>query len=120
MTVGYRKQGLVLMAAGFTIWAVAFSLLYAVQAIGCELSWNRVLVGPASWLRILLVSILLGHLIGLAALYYHCRKRFSVVRGAAPLDRFLWRASTALTAAAVVGTIWIGMALLVPSICSQT
>ena len=39
------------LLAGFTIWAIAFALLYALQALGCVLSW------PQFWHRALMVTI---------------------------------------------------------------
>lgn len=40
MTSSNRKA-LILLIAGFTIWSLAFVLLYALQALGCAYGWSQ-------------------------------------------------------------------------------
>ncbi|TYR30681.1 hypothetical protein FY036_18405 [Mesorhizobium microcysteis] len=37
-----RNARLLLMAAGFTIWAVAFIALYGMLSVGCRFGWDRI------------------------------------------------------------------------------
>jgi hypothetical protein len=114
---GSRNQAFVFMALGFAIWTLAFSLLYAVQATGCELGWHRQSVGPLSLLRGLLIILWVAHMAALAWLFLFCQRALATVPARATSNVFLWRASAALTVTAMVATVWIGLALLVPSMC---
>lgn len=115
---GSRNQAFVFMALGFTVWAAAFSVLYGVQGTGCELGWHRQTIGPLSLLRILLILIWTVHLAILAWLFWRCRGALAITAAKAMPEAFLWRAASALTIAAAVAMVWIGAALLVPSICA--
>lgn len=115
---GARRQALVALPLGFAIWMAALSLLYALQATGCALSWNLVPVGPTSLLRLLLVTVWALHLAAQVWLFAHCRRALGDGRAGQPLDRFLWRAGAVLSLAAALATTWIGAALLVPSMCA--
>ena len=114
---GSRNQAFLFMALGFTIWALAFAVLYAAHGTGCELRWHRHSVGPLSLLRGLLIVSWAAHMTALAWLFLICRRALAIVPAKATTNLFLWRASIALTAAAMVATVWIGLALLVPSMC---
>ncbi|WP_233804757.1 hypothetical protein [Paraburkholderia sp. HP33-1] len=58
------------LAVGFTIWCLAFVILYALHAIGCAFAW------PAGPLRTSLAIILLLHLIAIGWLWrYRAAKR---------------------------------------------
>jgi len=113
-----RNQAFLYMALGFAVWAVAFSILYGVQGTGCELGWHQQSIGPLSVLRILLIVIWAAHLAILAWLYWRCRGALAVTAARAMPEAFLWRAASVLTVTAAAATIWIGMALLVPSMCT--
>jgi hypothetical protein len=114
---GSPNQAFLFMALGFAIWALAFSLLYTVQATGCELGWHRQSVGPLSLLRGLLIVLWAAHMATLAWLFLFCQRALAAVPAKATPNLFLWRASAALMVAAMVATVWIGLALLVPSMC---
>ena len=114
---GSRNQAFVFMALGFTIWASAFAILYAVQGTGCELGWHRRSVGPLSVLRWLLIALWAVHMLVLAWLFLICRRALALVPARATPNLFLWRAAAALTVAAMIATAWIGLALPVPSMC---
>ncbi|HWK95862.1 MAG TPA: hypothetical protein VNR39_10600 [Pseudolabrys sp.] len=114
---GSRNQAFLFMILGFAVWAAAFSILYGVQGTGCELGWHRQTIGPLSLLRILLIVIWGAHLAALAWVYWCCRAALAVTSARAMPEAFLWRAASALTITAAVATVWIGFALLVPSIC---
>jgi hypothetical protein len=103
------------MTLGFGLWFATLSILYAVQGTGCANGWDRIEVGPASLLRLALLVLWSVSLAALAAFYARCRRaRAQAAPGA---GRFLWRASAALTVAAVAATCWVGLAIFVPSIC---
>jgi hypothetical protein len=56
------------LAAGFTIWAVAFVVLYTIQALGCAFDW------PLLAHRGALALALAAHLAGLAGLVARARR----------------------------------------------
>lgn len=110
-----RIPPLFLMAAGFGIWGSAFVLLYSAASLGCELGWNQILLGPISLLRTSLIAIWLIHMAALAWLFRYCAR---VARADDHRDRFIHRASMYLTGAAIASTVWLAIALLVPSECA--
>lgn len=57
----HDRNALARLVAGFTIWAVAFVALYALQALGCAAGWG-------AWHRPVLVGGYLASLLPLAAL----------------------------------------------------
>ncbi len=109
-----RIPPLVLMATGFAIWASAFVLLYSAASLGCELGWNQIRVGPISLLRTILAGLWLIHMAALAWLFVYCAR---AARNG-QTDRFVHRAAMYLTVAAIASTVWIGLALGVPSECT--
>jgi len=110
---------LLLMAAGFVVWSSAFLLLYIVASVGCDFGWHRIAVGPLTLLRAVLVAIFVAHLSLLAWLSVRCIRTLRQGRERGSSARFLYRAALGLTVAAMAATIWIGMALLLPSACAQ-
>lgn len=52
------KRALVLLLAGFTLWSLAFVLLYALQALGCAYGWG-------AWHRPILIGACLVSLLPL-------------------------------------------------------
>jgi hypothetical protein len=111
-----RTQGFLFMAAGFAVWIAALAVLYGVQATGCEFEWQRVQVGRLPLLHAVLFGLFAAHVGALLWLLSRCRKSLAIAGDR--LDAFLWRASTYLSLAAVAATLWIGMALLLPSVCT--
>ncbi|WP_186396700.1 hypothetical protein [Stappia sp. TSB10GB4] len=66
-----RPRSLLLLGAGFTIWASAFVALYAMLSVGCRFGWHEVALeraGGLSLQRLQLVAIFLVHLAAGAAL----------------------------------------------------
>jgi hypothetical protein len=108
-----RVPPLFLLAAGFAIWASAFVLLYSAASLGCELGWNQANVGPISLLRTVLIGLWLIHMAALAWLFVYCAR----ASRSGETDRFIHRAAMYLTMAAIASTVWIGLALVVPSEC---
>lgn len=105
------------MALGFGIWIAGFSLLYAVQATGCEFAWQQVrLLGQITALHALLYGLFAAHMAGLLWLLAHCRRKLATTANGTS-GAFLWQASACLTLAAIAALIWIGMALPLPSAC---
>jgi len=111
-----QHQGFLFMALGFAVWMAALSMLYGVQATGCEFSWQQIRLGPVSLLRVALYTLFTGHMGALLWLLGRSRRRLVLSESGSP-DAFLWRASVYLTVAAMVATAWIAMALQLPSIC---
>lgn len=109
-----RIPPLLLMAAGFAIWASAFVLLYSAASLGCELGWNHIRVGPISLSRTVLIGLWLVHMAALAWLFLYCARAAHDDQR----DRFIHRAAMYLTVAAIASTVWIGLALGVPSECT--
>ncbi len=111
-----RIPPLFLMAAGFGIWASAFVLLYSAASLGCELRWNQVGLGPISLMRTILIGIWLIHMAALIWLLRYCARaaRGNEHHG----GRFIQRAAMYLTLAAIASTVWLAIALLVPSECA--
>lgn len=52
------KRSLILLVAGFTLWSLAFVLLYALQALGCAYDWSHH--------RLILIAAYLASLLPLA------------------------------------------------------
>lgn len=60
-----RPRSLLLLGAGFALWASAFVALYAMLSVGCRFGWDTVAldsVGGLSLQRLQLVAIFLVHL----------------------------------------------------------
>ena len=110
-----RIPPLFLMAAGFGIWASAFVVLYSAASLGCELGWNQISLGAISALRTILIAIWLIHMAALTGLFWYCAR---AARDNDPHDRFVHRAAMYLTGAAIAATVWLAIALLVPSECA--
>lgn len=56
-------RGLLLLAAGFTLWAVAFVVLYAMLSVGCRFGWDGIaLAGGVTLQRAQLVALFLAFL----------------------------------------------------------
>ncbi|WP_249691023.1 hypothetical protein [Stappia sp. WLB 29] len=65
-----RPRSLLLLGAGFTVWAVAFVALYAMLSVGCRFGWHEValdMAGGLSLQRLQLIAIFLVHLAAGAA-----------------------------------------------------
>jgi hypothetical protein len=103
------------MASGFGLWGSAFVLLYATASVGCELGWNQIRLGPISLLRTILIGLWLIHMAALTGLLIYCAR---ATRDNDHRDRFVHRAAMYLTGAANASTVWLAIALGVPSECT--
>lgn len=48
---------LVLLGAGFSVWAAGFVAVYAVLSLGCEREWHALSIGPLSLQRTILLGL---------------------------------------------------------------
>ncbi len=56
-------RGLLMLAAGFTLWAAAFVVLYAMLSVGCRFGWDGIeLAGGVTVQRAQLVVLFLAFL----------------------------------------------------------
>lgn len=110
-----RIPPLFLMVAGFGIWASAFVVLYSAASLGCEFGWYQIHLGSISLMRTILIAIWLIHMAALAWLFRHCAR---TARDNDSQVRFVHRAAMYLTGAAIAATVWLAIALLVPSECA--
>jgi heme/copper-type cytochrome/quinol oxidase subunit 2 len=115
---GTRNRALLMFGIAFGGWLALFSAMYAMQATGCEWGWDRIGIGPLSLLRLTLFGMLATGVIGLIVLLAMVHRRRPSL-GAERLDTFLWRANVTLAIAAIVATVWIGLALAVPTMCGS-
>lgn len=111
-----QDRGFLCMALGFALWMAALSVLYGLQAAGCALLWQHVLIGPVSLLRVALLALFAAFTGLLLWLLSYSRKGLAASSGR---GTFLWRVSVYLTLAAVAATVWIGLALPLPSMCDD-
>jgi hypothetical protein len=98
----------VLLIGGFLVWGSCFSLLYGMNAIGCELGWPGVRFGPVPLQRAVLVAIWSAHLVCFVPLTRAVRRA-----GNGPLPA----AARLATAAASVSTVLIGVPTTVLTTC---
>ena len=69
---------ILLIAAGFSIWAVAFLLLYGTQAVGCRLGWDGVhLAASVSLQRVVQIVLYLASLAITFLLWQRLRVRIT-------------------------------------------
>lgn len=65
-----RPRSILLLGAGFAVWAAAFVALYAMLSVGCRFGWHEIAldsVGGVSLQRLQLAAIFLVHLAAGAA-----------------------------------------------------
>lgn len=73
-----RPRSLLLLVAGFTVWAVAFVALYGMLSVGCRFGWDDTaldMAGGLSLQRLQLIAIFLVHLAAGAAVVMLLRRR---------------------------------------------
>lgn len=99
---------LLVLIAGFVIWASAFSVLYGVLSIGCEYGWQNIRTGPVSLNTLVLAALLFAHLIAHLALLVFTGRRLAISGGWNAPARFLARGSFGTAAAGMVATLWTG------------
>lgn len=105
----YQPVSLLLIGAGFALWASAFALIYAAQAVGCAMDASIVSHRAA------MLTIWLAHLAALIALLLYCRRRLANVDAAA--FGFTHRLAFWSTLAATVATVWTGFMIPVVTPC---
>lgn len=96
------------LVTGFVTWSLAFVALYGLHSLGCEHRW------PADMARGALIAAWLGHAAVAAAFLLWTLRR----RGGEGAVRFVREAALALAAAAAIGTLWLGMPVLLADLCS--
>lgn len=98
-----KAPAFVLLLTGFVIWAGAFLLLYAAQATGCHLGWQRIEFGPFSALRLLLAAMLVLVLALIGGLHWYGKRAL----GEPQTDeaKLLTKIAGILQAAALVSTL---------------
>jgi hypothetical protein len=104
-----RPASLLLIAAGFVLWASAFSMLYAAQAVGCA-------VGANVWThRGAMLLIWAVHLLLLVALLVYCRRLPNSSNDG--IDDFVRTVAIGSTAAALAATVLTGLVVPVVTPC---
>lgn len=92
-------RALLMLGAGFAIWASAFVMLYAMLSIGCRFGWDGIALLPGlSLQRAQLALILLLHLAAGAALALKLR--------AGPSGSFVLRAAYLAALAALASSLF--------------
>lgn len=103
-------RALAMLAAGFSIWAVAFVALYAMLSVGCRFGWEGiVLSGGVTLQRAQLVAIFLVAVAAGAALAYALRRRARA--------SFLWRAAYGAALSALASSVFSFAAVFALSAC---
>lgn len=100
---------LLLLVAGFILWAGAFLTLYGVNAVGCAFAW------PSALQRGILLALLALHLVALGWLAWYCWQR----RRARADDRvgFVDYVGFGATIAALAATVLTFAPSLVLTLC---
>ena len=103
-------RALLLLGAGFAIWAFAFVALYAMLSVGCRFGWDEVvLFGGVTLQRAQLVAIFLIAVVAGAALALALRRRAET--------SFLWRAAYGASLAALGASVFSFEAVFGLSAC---
>ena len=100
-----HPASLLLMVAGFAIWASAFSLLYAAQAVGCAVG------AEVATHRGIMLLIWALHLLGLITLLLYCRRLPGQGDG---IEGFTRKVAIGSTVAALAATFLTG--LVIPAV----
>lgn len=99
--VGQGGGRLLLLAAGFTLWSIAFVVLYSMLSVGCEFGWDRIEIGLGLTLqRVQLVGLFALFVAAHVLLMRILRPRADV--DTSPAGRFITRVAW-LTAIAALG-----------------
>ena len=115
-----EATGLIGLVAGFLVWVSALITLYAVLSIGCVLGWERIVPGPVSVQRLVLILLWAAHILALLLIVLERKRRarHASLRKAAQeprgfFDQTIW----ASTIAALGATLWTGAPILHASTC---
>lgn len=115
-----EATGLIGLVAGFLVWVSALITLYAVLSIGCVLGWERIVPGPVSVQRLVLILLWAAHILALLLIVLERKRRarHASLRKAAQEPRgFFDQAILASTIAALGATLWTGAPILHASTC---
>lgn len=110
-----RPASLLLISAGFIVWALAFTLLYGGLSVGCAFGWQSETIGGNSLLRVVLLTIWAVHLITLIGLLIYCLRLPR--SGEANTLAFTRKVAIGTTVAALVATVWTGLPIPALSQC---
>lgn len=109
---------LLLPAAGFTVWALAFGLIYASLSFGCAFGWDEVrLGGLVSLQRAQLVLLFLVATAASAAATWALRRPDAFADGGDPPGRFLGTVAFGAALAALASTLATFAPVLALSTC---
>lgn len=104
-------RAVLMLAAGFIVWASAFVVLYAMLSVGCQFGWHEIdLAAGLSVQRAQLMAIFALHLAAATALVL-------VLRGRAGTVPMLPRAAYLCALAALGSTVFCFAPILVLSAC---
>jgi len=95
-----NPAALLLIAAGWTLWASAFVTIYAAQAVGCAL--DQAIISH----RAIMSAIWILHLAALFALVIYCRRRMA--SAAADSLHFTCNIAFWSSLTATIATAWTG------------
>jgi len=110
-------SALLLLAAGFGIWATAFVVLYAALSVGCAFGWDgREAALGLSLQRAMLLGLLLAFLALHAALLVHLRARPPSETDATAV--FVHRAALIAGTAAMGASVFTYAAVAILSTCT--
>lgn len=110
-----RPASLLLIAAGFVIWALAFALLYGGLSVGCAFGWQAMMLGGNNLLRVVLLAIWSAHLVALIGLLIYCVRLPRSDQNNMPA--FTRKVAIGTTVAALVATVWTGLPIPALSQC---
>ncbi len=109
-----HPASLLLIAAGFIIWALAFTLLYGGLSVGCAFGWQAMTMAGGNLLRVVLLAIWAVHMIALVGLLIYCLR---LPRTGDSTPAFTRKAAIGTTVAALVATLWTGFPIPALSQC---
>lgn len=116
-----RPRSLLLLGAGFTIWASAFVALYAMLSVGCRFGWHEVTLeraGGLSLQRLQLVAIFLVHLAAGVALVALLRQWRGQGQGQGQGQGFLYPLAYVAAIAALSASVFSFGAVFFLSTCA--
>ena len=105
--------GLLAAIAGLIVWAIGFSALYGLSALGCEYGWTARGVAGVNVFQLVLGLVWALHLAALAFLVHWSWAQRADNR----LDSFLKFVAVILAATGLGAMIWTGFPFLTTSPC---
>lgn len=102
-----RYQVMLVLIGPLLIWALFFSLFYALQSVGCRAGWDLVLWGNISQLRVVIVAVLGLALIMSAYAYFAIIKNQAAGAGLRRIGQYCAIASMASTILVFPGIFWL-------------